>query len=93
LSSPAFIWKLTPKSYHQGNGKKGNKFYYTLGVGGIPKEANVGWKMNRWEVGRGVLVKGGSVHGGSLGKRGLSGAMQVAIECVSGNVSSEECGE
>jgi len=21
---------------------------------------------NRWEVGRGVLVKGGSVHGGSL---------------------------
>jgi len=41
----------------------------------------VGWKMNRWEVGRGVLVKGESVHGGSCRMH------------ESGNVSSEECGE
>jgi len=29
--------------------------------------------MNSWEVGREVLVKGESVHGGSLGKRSLGG--------------------
>jgi len=50
----------------------------------------VGWKMNSWEVGRGVL---GIVHGGSLGKRSLSGVTASCHwRCESGNVSSEECG-
>jgi len=44
--------------------------------------------------GRGVLAKGQSVHGGSLGKRSLSGGTaNCHWMCESGNVSSEECGE
>jgi len=48
--------------------------------------------LHSWEVGRGILVKGESVCGGSLGKRNLSG---VTASChwmfESGNVSSEGC--
>jgi len=50
--------------------------------------------MNSWEVGRGMLVKGDCVHGGSLGKRSLSGVTASCHwMCESGNCSSEECGE
>jgi len=41
-----------------------------------------------------VQVKGDSVHGGSLGKRSLSGVTASCHwMCESGNVSSKECGE
>jgi len=53
-------------------------FIALLGWG---KEVKVGWKMNRWEVCRGVLVKGGSDHGCSLGKWSLSGVTASCIGC------------
>jgi len=56
-------------------------------------------KMDRWEVGRGggggegLLAKGKIVHGGSSGKRSLSGVTASCHwVCQSGNVSSEEWG-
>jgi len=46
-----------------------------------PKEANVAWRMNRWEVGR-VLVKGEVFMEALEGRGVLVGSQQVAIGCV-----------
>jgi len=57
----------------------------------------VGWKMNRWEVGRGVLVKGESVHGGLFREEEFEWQQQVVIGCVRGGMFQvrsvgSECG-